>query len=117
MKKPEEQPRRSKGPPPPTNTGNQLVVRSVGISGYKRAEDEVAQQVYRISQIHTISPAELVRETENDPELEFVRQALLNNQLGRLPEPYRSFRNSLSTRYWLIFQDDRVFIPVGLQNT
>ena len=73
--------------------------------------------MYRISQIHTISPAELVRETELDPELEYIRRALLSNQLGNLPEPYRSYRNSLSTRYGLVFQDDRVIIPTGLQNT
>ena len=97
------------------------MVRSVGIShldnGNRKASDEVAQQVYRISQIHSISPAELVRETERDPELEFVRRALLNNQLTRLPEPYRSFRNSLSTRYGLVFQDDKMIVPFGLQNT
>ena len=52
-----------------------------------------------------------------DPELEFVRQALLSNQLGSLPEPYRSYRNSLSTQYCLIFHDDHVIIPAGLQNT
>ena len=53
------------------NTSNRFVVRSVGIShldsGNRRSSDEVAQQVYRISQIHTISRAELVRETERDP--------------------------------------------------
>ena len=77
----------------------------------------MAQQVFRINQIHSISPGELVRETERDPELEFVRQALLSGQLNRLPEPYRTFRNSLSTRYGLVFQDDKVIIPAGLQNT
>ena len=65
------------------NISNRFVVRSVGISHLdsrnRRSSDEVAQKVFRISQIHTISPAELVRETERDPELEFVRQALLNN--------------------------------------
>ena len=101
--------------------GNAFVVRSVGIShldnGHHKANNEVAQQVFRISQIHSIGPGELVRETEKDPELEFVRQALLNNQLNRLPEPYRTFKNSLSTRYGLVFQDDKVVIPFGLQNT
>ena len=104
----------------PGNPANQFALPSVGIShldsGFRRADDEVTQAVYRISQIHTISPVELVRETANDPELEFVRQALLSNQLRRLPEPYRSYRNNLSTRYGLLFHDDRVIIPSGLQS-
>ena len=86
-------------------------------NGNRKASEEVAQQVYRISQIHSISPAELVRETERDPELEFASRALLNNQLTRLTEPYRSFPNSLSTRYGLVFQDDKVIFSFGLQNT
>ena len=102
----------------PGNPANQFALPSVGIShldsGFRRADDEVTQAVYRISQIHTISPAELVRETENDHKLEFVRQALLSKQLGRLPEPYR---NNLSTQYGLLFHDDRVIILAGLQST
>ena len=74
---------------PIQNPASRFVVRSVGIShldsGFRRADDEDTQAVYRISQIQTIRPAELVRETEMDPELEFVRQALLSNQLGSLP--------------------------------
>ena len=97
---------------------NEFVVRSLEIShldsGFRRAEDEVTQAVYRISQLHTISPAELVRETKQDPELEYVRQAQLTNQLGHLPEPYRSYRNSFFTRYGLVFQDDMVIISIGL---
>ena len=78
------------------------MVRSVEIShldsGFSRAEDEVTRAGNCISQLHTISPAELVRETEQDPELEYVRYALLSTQMEHLPEPYRSYRNALSTR-------------------
>ena len=46
----------------------EFVVRSVEIShldsGFRRADDEVTQAVYRVSQLHTVSPAELVQETE-----------------------------------------------------
>ena len=42
---------------------NEFLIGSVEIShldsGFRRAEDEVTQGVYRVSQLHTISPAKL----------------------------------------------------------
>ena len=86
-------------------------------SGFRRRDNEVSQAVYRISQLHTISPAEFVRETERDQELAYVRGSLLGNQMGQLPESYWSYRNALSIRYGLVLYDHKVIVPVGLQNT
>ena len=62
-------------------TKNQFVIGSVEVSdidsGFRRGDDEVAQALYRLSQLNTISPAELVRET--DQELAYVRGSILSN--------------------------------------
>ena len=59
----------------------------------------------------------MARETEEDAELRHVRTLILANKLDDLPEPYSRFKNSLFTKYGLIFQDEKIVFPIGLQTT
>ena len=86
-------------------------------TGTNKWRDKVQTAIYRITDQQSISPGELARETEEDAELCHVRTLLLANQLEKLPEPYSQFKNSLSTKYGLIFQDDKLVVPAGLQAT
>ena len=72
------------------------------------------QAVYMITELNAIIPAELSRETDNDEELTYVRSLIINNQLSQLPEPYRTYHNTLSSSYGLVSQDDKLIIPQGL---
>ena len=84
-------------------------------TGVNKSRDRLQAAIYRITEQQSISPGELARETEEDAELCHVRTLLLANQLDRLPEPYSQFKNSLSTKYGLIFQDEQLVVPAGLQ--
>ena len=84
-------------------------------TGVNKGGERLQSAIYRITEQQSISPGELTRETEEDSELCHFRTLLLANQLDRLPEPYRSFKNTLSTKYGLIFQDEKLVVPAGSQ--
>ena len=86
-------------------------------TGANKANDRVQAAIYRITDKQSISPGELARETEDDAELRHVRTLLMANKLDELPEPYSRFKNSLSTKHGLIFQDAKLVVPAGLQTT
>ena len=84
-------------------------------TGSNKRKDNVQASRYQIIDKQSISPGELARETEEDAELRHVRTLLLSNQLENLPEPYSQFKNSLSTKYGLIFQDEKIGVPAGFK--
>ena len=59
-------------------------------SEVRRGKTRSLKRYTALAKFIHLARAELVRQTKQDPELEYIRQTLLTNQLGNLPEPYRS---------------------------
>ena len=83
--------------------------------GVHKGGDHLVKVIYQISENNTISTAELSRQIDNDEELTYVRGVSINSQLSQQPEPCRTYQSTLSSRYELVFQDDKIIIPQGLQ--
>ena len=59
----------------------------------------------------------LMTETTNDDKLLKTLVALERKQHSLIPEEYQHYRRKLSTRYGLVFYEDRVVVPATLRTT
>ena len=59
----------------------------------------------------------LMSETTNDPSLLKTLVCLERQQHDNMPEEYTMYKKKLSTRYGLVFFEDRIIVPKNLQNT
>ena len=56
-------------------------------------------------------------ETTNDPTLLKTLVCLERQQQDNIPEEYQQCRRKLSTRYGLVFYEDRIIVPKNLRTT
>ena len=59
----------------------------------------------------------LMTETTNDPTLLKTLVCLERQQQDNIPEEYQQCRRKLSTRYGLVFYEDRIIVPKNLRTT
>ena len=57
----------------------------------------------------------LMTETTNDPTLLKMLVCLERQQQDNIPEEYQPIRKKLSTRYGLVFYEDRIIVPKTLR--
>ena len=59
----------------------------------------------------------IARETTNDEKLLKTLGCLERRKLDQIPEEYKSYHKQLSTRFGVVFYDDRIIIPKSLRTT
>ena len=57
------------------------------------------------------------KETTNDEKLLKILVCLERRTLEQLPEEYKAYQRQLSTRFGVVFYDDRIIIPKSLRTT
>ena len=94
----------------PSGPVKQFDIRQVEMiqqdTGNNQCGDRLQAAIYRITEQQSISFRE-----EEDSELMHIRSLLLANQLDRLQEPYRPYKNTQFTRHGFIFQDEKIVVP------
>ena len=59
----------------------------------------------------------LMTETTNDPNLLKTLVCLERQQYEMIPEEYQTHRRKLSSRFSLVFMEDRIMVPTNLRTT
>ena len=57
------------------------------------------------------------KKTTNDEKLLKTKVCLERRTLGQIPEEYKSYQKQLSTKFGVVFYDDRIIIPKSLRTT
>ena len=59
----------------------------------------------------------LMTETTNDPKLLKTLVCLERQQYDNIPDEYTPYKKKLSTRYGLVFYEDKIIVPINLRTT
>ena len=81
-------------------------------------KEDLVRFVVQDSTPVTLTPKEIVRESENDPELASVRQYIHSGDWSQCKMPgYVSAKNELCTIGKLVLRGDRIVIPLNLRKS
>ncbi len=93
-----------------------VTIRQIG--GYDESEDDITTTYARILYLADrtdISLRKWIEETDKDPELNLLRQALLDRKTHQIPAAYTLFEDELRVLRGLIFVGDKLLIPKSMR--
>ncbi len=62
-----------------------------------------------------ISLTKWIEETDRDPELNFMKQAILDKNAHQIPAAYKLYENELTVSVGLLFVDGKIVVPKTLR--
>ena len=83
----------------------------------KQVRNEVEQAVRETEKNFSTDLQLLMTETTNDPSLLKTLVCLERQQHEMIPDEYQMVRRKLSSRFGLVFMEDRIIVPKNLQTT
>ena len=72
---------------------------------------DLEQTIRQAEQIFANDQRTIARETTKDEKLLNTLVCLERRTLEQIPEEYKSYQEQLSTRFGVVFYDDRIIIP------
>ncbi len=84
----------------------------------RKAKENTAralQHIRKVTESTDITLAKLIKETNDDPTLKLLRQAIEDKETHVIPSEYRRWEKELSSELGLVFKEGKVVIPTILR--
>ena len=91
----------------------------MGTASKVKYEDkwDLEETVRQVKQKFSTDLRTIADETTNDEKLLKTLVCLERRNYEQIPEEYRQYKNNLSTRFGIVFYDDKIIIPKPLRQT